>query len=227
MRRAAVLAAAALAAAPSQGAAQALTHDFSFGRGAPFAGSALIGGVCVTLVTTNTEPYGRASFRDRLNTDPAEVTLTFSAPIVSFHLDVSRLRADELLTDFSIGAPTALESRDGRTAHSLVDHGGSISTSRPGDDGQGRLVWTGLRTDAVRLTIWNTAGARNAPALAVDAFGFVPFGRATGSPPPCPPAADAGDAAGRPSGGAGDAAGRRGKLPIRDSTGWGVCGDGC
>ncbi|MGE3934320.1 MAG: hypothetical protein AB7F67_13770 [Rhodospirillaceae bacterium] len=228
MRRAVVLAAAALAVAPPPPAgAQALTHDFSFGRGAPFAGSVSIGGVCVTLATANTEPYGRTAFRDRMNTDPAQVTLTFSATISGFQLDVSRVRADELLTDFSIGEPTMLVSRDGGHKHSLVSREGRITTTSDGDYGQGRMLWTGLHTDTVRFTIWNTPRARNLPALAVDAFGFVPLGPVTGSPPSCPPAADAGDAAGKPSGAAGDAAGPRRKLPIRNSERWGVCGDAC
>lgn len=234
MRRAAILAAMVLAAAPPQAAAaQTLERDFSFGRGRPFAGAVVVDNVCVTLATTNTEPFGRTAFRDLVNTEPAQVTLTFGAPIAAFHLDVSRLREDELITDFNIGLPTALESRGGRTAHSLVIRDGSITTGQPGDHGQGRLAWTGLRTDVVRFTIWNVPGARHAPALAVDAFGFVPLGdaAAAGAPPPaCPPespAADAGDAAGKPGGRAGDASGQRRKLPIRDSSGWGVCGDRC
>lgn len=222
-------------------AAQTVEHDFSFGRGAPFAGAALIAGVCVTLATTNTEPYGPTAFRDLTNTQRSEVTLTFSTPISAFHVDVSRVHVDEWLLDFSIGHPTGFAPRGGQADHSLVNLGGKVTTSRADDYGQGRLAWSGIMTDTVRFTIWNKPGAGLSPALAVDRFGFAPVrdGPAAGNPPPtvagvpverCPPRtspADAGDTAGKPPDRAGGAAGRQGKLPIRDSQGWGVCGSDC
>lgn len=111
--------------------------DFSFGSGMPFAGTTTVGGVDVTLTTTNTQPFGSTAFRDLLNTDPSMVTFEFSAPISEFALTVSRvLPPDEFLTGFNIGAPTTLSG-------DLINVGGDITSSRPGDFGAGSLFGQG------------------------------------------------------------------------------------
>lgn len=143
-----------------------VTSDFQFGSGTPFGGTTTLGGIEVTLTTSNTQPFGFNSFRDLLNTDPAFVTLSFSAPISEFVLTISRvLPPDEFLTDFNIGAPTSLTG-------DLVDIGGEITSSKPGDFGTGSLFWSGLNTTEVSFTIGNLASSTAAPALAIDEFGI-------------------------------------------------------
>jgi hypothetical protein len=138
--------------------------NFAFGSGVPFGGNTVLAGVGVTLSTTNTAPFGPASF---LNSgSPAQVQFTFSAPISEFHLDVSSVRADESLTGFSIGNPTSLSG-------TLVNQAGLITTSLPfpNDSGSGRLSWVGINTTSITFTIQSLTGS----ALAVDQFGLAPL----------------------------------------------------
>ena len=156
-----------LTAIPFTNASAAIvTSDFSFGAGTPFGGTTTLGGIDVTLTTSNTQPFGFSSFRDLLNTDPAFVTFAFSAPISEFVLTISRvLPPDEFLTDFNIGDPTSLTG-------DLVNIGGEITSSIPGDLGTGSLIWSGLNTTDVSFTIGNLSSSTAAPALAVDEFGI-------------------------------------------------------
>ena len=143
-----------------------VSSDFEFGAGTPFGGTTTLGGIDVTLTTSNTQPFGFRSFRDLLNTDPAFVTFSFSAPISEFVLTISRvLPPEEFLTDFNIGSPTSLTG-------DLVNIGGEITSSKPGDFGTGSLFWSGLNTTEVSFTIGNLASSTAAPALAVDEFGI-------------------------------------------------------
>lgn len=156
-----------LSAIPFTSASAAIvTSDFSFGAGTPFGGTTTLGGIDVTLTTSNTQPFGFSSFRDLLNTDPAFVTLSFSAPISEFVLTISRVfPPDEFLTGFNIGDPTSLTG-------DLVNIGGEITSSKPGDFGTGSLIWSGFNTTEVSFTIGNPASSTVAPALAVDEFGI-------------------------------------------------------
>ncbi len=143
-----------------------ITSDFAFGSGTPFSGTTTLGDVEVTLTTSNTQPFGATSFRDLLNTDPAFVTFSFDKPISEFFLSISFvLPPDEFLTDFNIGDPTTLTG-------DLVNIGGQITSSVPGDRGDGTLSWTGLDTTIVSFTIGNIPTSTRAPALAVDEFGI-------------------------------------------------------
>lgn len=155
--------------------AQPVFSDFSFGAGEPFGGATTLGGVDVTLVTANTTRHLTSSFRDRTNIDPAPVTFTFSTPITEFHLDVSRVRADELLTGFNIGDPTSFSAWEGTVPNTLVNVGGNITTAGSDDFGLGRLSWTGIDTTVVSFTIWNVPNPGPQPALAIDQFGIVPI----------------------------------------------------
>jgi hypothetical protein len=141
-----------------------VSSDFSFGSGTPFGGMVNLGGIDVTLTTSNTQPFGSSSFRDLLNTSPAPVSFAFSAPISEFTLTVSRiLPPDEFLTGFNIGNPTSLSG-------DLANIGGVITSSVPGDFGTGTLSWTGLDTTSITFIIGNLASSTRAPALAVDSF---------------------------------------------------------
>lgn len=141
-----------------------ITSDFAFGSGTPFGGTTSLGGVEVTLSTTNTQPFGATSFRDLLNTDPAFVTFSFDKPIKEFFLSISFvLPPDEFLTDFNIGDPTSLTG-------DLVNLGGLITSSVPGDGGTGTLIWTGLNTTTVNFTIGNVLTSTQLFALGVDEF---------------------------------------------------------
>jgi hypothetical protein len=151
----------------NSGFADPTFSDFSFGSGSPnFGGTKTVGGVDVTLVSTNTEPLWGFAFRDLENTNPSPVTFTFSAPITSFHLDISKVRADEVLTSFNIGTPTSLSG-------TLTNIGGSITTSGFDDEGAGRLSWEGIQTNVVSFVIGNVPNSGNGPALAVERFGFT------------------------------------------------------
>ncbi|MFN0067693.1 MAG: hypothetical protein ACKVYV_08665 [Limisphaerales bacterium] len=141
--------------------------DFSFGSGTPFVGTTNLAGVQVTIVTTNTEPNPGSpnAFRDFANTEPALVSFTFSAPIDDFYLDVSFVRADEMLTDFNIGQPISLSG-------TLVNVTGSVTTGGADDNGFGRLTWRGIHTNLVTFTIGNFPNPGLSPALAIERFGF-------------------------------------------------------
>jgi len=160
-------------AMPHRALAEPIFTNFSFGTGEPFGGTTTLGNIGITLVSENTTPFQASSFRDRVNTDPAPVTFTFSAPISEFYLDVSRIRSDELLTGFNIGAPTVFSAWQGTVPHTLVNIGGNITTSGTDDFGLGRLSWTGLNTTVVSFTIWNVPAPGPLPALAIDQFGIV------------------------------------------------------
>lgn len=150
----------------SSATATLITSDFSFGSGTPFGGVTTLGGIGVTVTTTNTEPFGGTSFRDQLNTDPSLVTFVFSAPVTEFSLTISRVRPpEEFLTGFNIGDPTTLTG-------DLVNIGGNITSSVPGDFGTGSLIWTGINTSIISFTIGNDPTSALSPALAVDAFGI-------------------------------------------------------
>ncbi len=143
-----------------------VTSDFSFGSGTPFGGTVTLGSTDVTLTTTNTQPFGSSSFRDLLNTDPSLVTFEFSAPITEFSLTISRvLPPDEFLTNFNIGAPTILTG-------DLVNIGGDITSSQPGDFGTGTIVWSGINTSLITFTIGNDPLSTANPALAINEFGI-------------------------------------------------------
>ncbi len=143
-----------------------ITSDFSFGSGTPFGGIITLGSTDVTLTTTNTQPFGGTSFRDLLNTDPSLVSFEFSAPITEFSLTVSRvLPPDEFLTNFNIGAPTTLTG-------DLVNIGGDITSSQPGDFGTGTLIWSGINTSIITFTIGNDPLSTASPALAINQFGI-------------------------------------------------------
>ncbi len=143
-----------------------INSDFSFGSGTPFGGTTTIGGTTVTLTTTNTQPFGSTSFRDLLDTNPATVTFEFSAPINEFALVISRVfPPDEFLTNFNIGDPTILTG-------DLVNIGGDITSSQPGDFGAGSLIWSGINTSIVSFIIGNDPLSQVAPALAIDEFGI-------------------------------------------------------
>jgi len=153
------------AAAADQARADLIVSNFAFGSGTPFGGMTTLGGADVTLVTTNTEPFGASSFRDTLNTDPATVTFTFSRSISEFVLDVSFVHPEEYLTGFNIGDPTSLTG-------TLINLGGFITTSGTDDTGFGRFIWTGINATSVSFTIGNFPNPTELPALAVDQFGF-------------------------------------------------------
>ena len=143
-----------------------VTSDFSFGSGTPFGGTVTVGGIDVILTTTNTQPFGGASFRDLLNTDPSLVTFEFSAPVSEFSLTISRvLPPDEFLTNFNIGNPTSLTG-------DLINVGGDITSSKPGDFGTGSLFWSGINTSVISFTIGNDPLSTASPALALDEFGI-------------------------------------------------------
>lgn len=154
-----------VAAVPSVGVAAPVFSDFSFGSGSPFGGSVALHDVDVMLVTTNTQPFGPTAFRDLTDTNPANVTFTFTRAISAFYLEVSRVHPDELITNFNIGVPLSLSG-------TLVNLGGNITTSGTNDFGFGQLGWTGLNTTVVSFTISNVPGSTVAPALAVNRFGI-------------------------------------------------------
>ena len=146
--------------------AELITSDFLFGSGTPFGGTTIIDGIEVTLTTTNTQPFGTRAFRDLLNTSPSFVTFDFSSAISEFQLSVSRiLPPDEFLTDFNIGLPALLTG-------DLVILDGVITSSQPGDFGDGTLYWSGLNTTSVTFTIGNLLDSTARPALAVNEFGI-------------------------------------------------------
>ncbi|MEM7488225.1 MAG: VPLPA-CTERM sorting domain-containing protein [Pseudomonadota bacterium] len=157
---AAVAFCAVIAAAP-QGHAATITTDFAFGFGSPFEGSTVASGVGLTLTTTETEPFGFTSFRDLTTGEDATVSFSFERPVRQFSLDVSRVRADEFLTAFSIGLPDAV------TGDLAVTPDG-VSTLNAGDFNAGSLVWTGLNTDTINFVIATADGA----ALSVDSISF-------------------------------------------------------
>ncbi|MFT7465423.1 MAG: hypothetical protein ACI9EF_003790, partial [Pseudohongiellaceae bacterium] len=145
--------------------------NFAFGGGVPFAGGTSLAGVPIALTSTSTEPWGATAFRDNLSLNPAEVDFVFTSPISEFHLDVSFVKADEFLTNFSLGAPDSLTG-------TLVNIAGRVTTSGSDDLGFGRLSWTNINVLTVGFTIDAEASA-SAPALAVNQFGF-----ALGAPQP-------------------------------------------
>jgi hypothetical protein len=123
----------------------------------------LIDGTKIVLATTNTEPFGRG-FRDRLDTAPATVSITFSKPINTFALRISYVfPPDEFLTDFNIGLPDKLTGTLG-----VVD--GVVTSTVPGDSGRGELAWSNINTTTVSFTIGNIESSTIKPALAVDGF---------------------------------------------------------
>jgi len=143
-----------------------ITSNFSFGSGTPFGGTITLGDIDVTLTTTNTQPFGSTSFRDLLNTAPSLVTFEFSAPVSEFSLTVSRiLPPDEFLTDFNIGDPTTLTG-------DLINIGGDVTSSQPGDFGTGSLIWSRINTSIITFTIGNDPLSTAHPALAIDEFGI-------------------------------------------------------
>lgn len=145
-----------------------VTSDFSFGSGTPFGGTTIIGGVEVTLTTTNTEGFGSYSFRDQLNTDPAYVEFTFSVPITEFVLSIGRVfPSEEFLSNFNIGDPSTLTG-------DLVIEDGEVTSSVPGDYGAGSLVWSGINTTTISFTIGNLSSYTQSqpPALSINEFGI-------------------------------------------------------
>jgi hypothetical protein len=141
-----------------------LFSNFDFGEGKPFKGNKKIGGVNAELVSTNTEPYGKSSFRNERKGKTATVTFIFSEPITEFHLKVSRVQYDEFPNGFNIGNPTSLSGH-------LIRKKGKITVTRDkGDNGAGNLIWTGIKTTVVRFNIGGPKGT----ALAVDQFAILP-----------------------------------------------------
>jgi len=139
--------------------AATVTSDFSFGSGSPFGGTTTLGGVVVTLTSTETEPFVPAGFRDLLTVEPATVTFTFSKAIDLFSLDVTRVRADEFLTNFNIGDPNSLTG-------SIDFTPSGVGTLNAGDFNAGTLSWTGLNTTEITFEIQTP----NATALALNSF---------------------------------------------------------
>lgn len=144
------------------GFAATLTSDFSFGSGAPFGGTITLGGVDVSLSSTVTEPFGFSAFRDTVTAEDATVNFTFSESISEFSLTVVRVRADEFVTDFNIGAPSLITGGLAQTAT-------GISTLNSGDFNTGTMEWTGLDTTSINFKVTTAPGA----ALAFSEFGIT------------------------------------------------------
>ncbi len=141
--------------------AATVSSDFGFGSGTPFEGTTTLSGVTVTLSSTVTQPFGISSFRDTVSDEDATVLFEFSEFISTFSLDVSRVRNDEFLTDFSVGNPDTLTG-----GLSFTPSG--VGTILGGDFNSGTLSWTGLNTKSIGFTISTAFGA----ALALDEFSF-------------------------------------------------------
>lgn len=135
---------------------------FSFGTGAPFAGSSMIEGVSVSLTSQNTEPFGETSFRNTGSGNAAPVQFDFGQPIYEFAIKVSYVNQGEYLTAFSIRGPDSI------TGDLIADESG-ITTSRTDDAGSGWLIWYGLETTSFQFEIRANEGA----ALAVDELTFT------------------------------------------------------
>ena len=140
--------------------AATVSSDFSFGSGSPFGGSTVLSGVTVTLSSTVTQPFGGTAFRDLTTDEDATVKLEFSQEISEFSLDVTRVRADEFLTNFNIGNPDSLSGTLAFTPN------GGVGTLLPGDFNAGTLSWTNLNTSVIEFGIETANGA----ALALNAF---------------------------------------------------------
>jgi len=145
----------------SLASASTVSSDFSFGSGAPFGGTTTLSGVTVTLSSTVTQPFGSTSFRDLVSGEDASVKFVFSEAISEFSLDVSRVRADEFLTNFNIGNPDNLSG-------TLAQTTSGVGTVLSGDFNSGTLSWNGLNTQLIEFDITTANGA----ALAVDSFSF-------------------------------------------------------
>jgi hypothetical protein len=138
-----------------------VSSQFDFGEGTPFKGQIMLGDIQVVLRTTNTEPYGRTSFRDQVTGIPAEILFCFNQRVGEFRISFSRILAGEILRYFSAGPPQAIEG-------DLFDQGDLTYTvpAEVGDYGKGTLIWRKLNARNFGFVIDNPRGW----ATAVDGF---------------------------------------------------------
>ena len=123
-----------------------------------------IDGIVVTLNTDGVERFHSTSTRDVIGyKSGGKYTFNFSQPISSFTADLSYLANFENVTNFSI--PPSSVTGDLVTTGSPI---ASVTTSNKGDSGKGSIIWTGLNTSEISLTL-----NPNAPgAIAFDSFEF-------------------------------------------------------
>lgn len=148
----------------SNAEADTFFSDFAFGKGVPFEGMTVVGGLDVTLESINTEPFGSSSFRDNLTHDIASASFNFSQQIRGFALEISRVHANETIFNFNIGLPTELTG-------DLIIVDGRVTTSNGGDFGSGSLIWSDIDTAVVTFEIDSTPGGSSG-AIAFDRFGI-------------------------------------------------------
>lgn len=147
--------------------AASFSSNFLFGSGTPFGGTTTLGGVDVTLTTTNTEVFGTSSFRDQVNTDPSTITFNFSSPISEFSLSVSRVLGNkEFISGFNIGGPTQLTG-------DLINVGGVVTSTATDDFGVGKLIWKGASITTLSFLVTNDLSINRA-AIAFDEFEIEP-----------------------------------------------------
>lgn len=106
--------------------------DFSFGHGTPFGGQLQTQCGLVTVATENTINWG-AAIGDDLTGNDAMLTFSFERPPSEFVLELTRVRADELLHPVS-ASPVSISG-------DLTDTGDGITTTRSDDFGAGSIVW--------------------------------------------------------------------------------------